>query len=102
MHADSLVILFTVGNKSGKFTPRLIRFDILSFNKLLGPCQVFQALLSSQNHGPLPWFKIIGLRITPAVMMGILVKPVSGHAFLYREDISDETGPQGDVKVNAV
>ena len=101
MDADSSVILFTVGNKSGKFTPCLLGFDIFPFNKLLGPCQIFQTLFSSQNHGPLPRFKAVGLRITPAMMMGIMVKSILGYTFLCRENIGDETGPQGDVKVNS-
>lgn len=35
------------------------------------------------------------------MMMGIMVKSILGYTFLCRENIGDETGPQGDVKVNS-
>ena len=59
---------------------------------LLYTSQIFQTLFSSQNHGPLQRFKAVGLRITPAMMMGIMVKSIPGYTFLCRENIGDETG----------
>lgn len=102
MDADAFVILFTVGNESGKSASGFLRPDFFPCDKLLCPCQIFKTFFSPEYDGPFPGLQGFCLWIAFGVVMRIPVEVKFGDAFFRRKDVCDKAGSQCHAEFNGI